>query len=142
MKFRSLIRKPVPGNEDTWIQEPTGGIMSSFAAKLQEFPKLPGDNDRIDSVLFSGARILVCLFEGKTLSLAKFVNYLNAENPELWPVSVLESDRSRQILDALETPYFVRVVEWFVDQLPAGEFNELQDQVREVWPDLAPKGNE
>lgn len=145
MKFRSLNRKPVEGNPNTWIQEPSAGLLSSFSTKLSEFPRLPGEGDRISTVLFTGGRILCCLFDGeespKTLSLASIANDLHSRNPEEWPVKLLETDTARQVLDALDTTYFVRIIEWFIDQLPAGEFAGLQDAIREVWPELEKKGN-
>ena len=139
MKFRALNRVPVEGNEDTFIQEPNAGLMSAFVSKLTDFPRLPGDGDRIDTVLFSGARILLCLFENQRIYLASLVNYLNSQDATLWPITVLETDSARQVLDALETPYFARVVEWFTEQLPAGEFSSLNKSVRTVWPELDDK---
>lgn len=146
MKFRALKRKPVEENGTSWVQEPSAGLLSSFGTKVSEFPRLPGDGDRVSTVLFSGGRILSCLFEGdgegpKNLALASLINNLHAENPTEWPITVLETDSPRQILDALETNYFVRVVDWFIDQLPAGEFTNLLELVREVWPEQDKKGN-
>lgn len=146
MKFRALKRKRVEENGTSWVQEPSAGLLSSFGTKVSEFPRLPGDGDRVSTVLFSGGRILSCLFEGdgegpKTLALASLVNNLHDENPAEWPITVLDIDSPRQILDALETSYFVRVVDWFIDQLPAGEFTALLELVREVWPEQDKKGN-
>lgn len=143
MKFRALNRVPVEGNEDTFIQEPNAGLMSAYLYKLNDFPRLPGEGDRIDTVLFSGSRILLCLFENQRIYLGSLVNHLNAEDSVAWPITVLETDSARQVLEALETPYFVRVVEWFIEQLPAGELANLTKSVRRVWPDQDEKsGNE
>ena len=147
MQFRSLKRKPVHDNKRSWIQEPSAGLLSSFSTKLADFPRLPGDEDRVSTMLFLGGRVLCCLFEGdesgpKSLALPNFINNLHADNPEAWPVQVLQSDSPRQILDAIDTAYFVRIIDWFIDQVPAGEFNVLQDLVRDVWPELEKKGND
>lgn len=136
MKFPPLKREPVSEdpNETSYLLEPSAGVMSSFINRMSNFPRVEGAEDRISTSHFSGFRVLICLHEDGKPFFSNLVNSLNEENPAQWPLSVLETDSIRQVLDALEPDYIVRVVEYFMDKAPATEFQRLNLLVSNVWP--------
>ena len=136
MKFAALKREPVSQdpNETSYLLEPSAGVMASFINRMSNFPRVEGTEDRISTSHFSGFRVLICLHEDGKSFFTNLVNHLNEEDPIQWPLRVIESDSTRQVLDALESEYIVRVVDYFMDKTPATEFQRLNLLVANVWP--------
>ena len=81
--------------------EPSAGLTTDFITRLNEFPKKQDGNP--DSRYFIVLRMLLCLYDAEGHAfLAQYVNSLNGESAEAWPITVLEGDTPRQVLDALD----------------------------------------
>ena len=78
--------------------------------------------------------MLICLFDDGKPFLPKLINDLNQTDASAWPITVLESDSIRQVIDALEASYLARVVDYFIDAISVGQMEEINTLLREkVW---------
>lgn len=138
MKFAPLKRKPVSEepNETGYLLEPSAGLMSAFVDKLSAFPKIDKEGEQVSIGHFTALRILICLHEDGKAFLPNLINSLNEESPNEWPVTVMESDSIRQILEALEVSYLIRVVDHFMDKISSPEYRRLNHLIGDVWPNI------
>ena len=114
--------------------EPSAGLTTDFITRLNEFPKKQDGNP--DSRYFIVLRMLLCLYDAEGHAfLAQYINSLNGESAEAWPITVLEGDTPRQVLDALDNSYLQKLCDAFVDSVTTGQFEEINEQIRlHIWP--------
>lgn len=134
MLLKPLKREVVPSSPTSELVEPSTGAATAFIRKLNEFPK--NEKGEVDAHYFSGLRVLICLHENGSSFLPQLINSLNDTNPETWDLRVLEGEAVRSTLDALDPAYLARVVDYFLDNLPATQMEELVVIIRTIiWPD-------
>ena len=132
MLLQPLRRAAIPSSSSSELVEPSTGAATAFIQKLREFPG--ATEDSVQPHYFSGLRVLICLFDDGKPFLPKLINDLNQTDPNSWPVTVLESDSLRQILDAVEGSYLARIVDYFIDAISVGQMEEINTLLREkVW---------
>lgn len=142
MLIKPLKRVAVTHNEGVFLLEPSAGLATTFVQKLNEFPKLEGDDDKIDARYFSGFRTLICLEEDGRPFLPQLINHLNETSPDHWPITVLTTDPLRAVIDALDVSYLIRVIDYYLDALPVSTFEEFNHIIRtELWKDKEPAKN-
>lgn len=140
MLLKPLKRVSLPESSTAELVEPSAGTATAFIAKLNEFPKI--DEDRIEAKYFAGLRALICLYDNGKPFLPQLVNTLHEQSPDQWGNKVLEDESVRQTLDALEASYLQRVIDYFLDNITAGQLEEITSLIRtQVWPDRDKVGN-
>ena len=132
MLLKPLKRATLPSSISSELVEPSAGTATAFIAKLREFP---GSSDTdVQPHYFSGLRVLICLFEDNKPFLPQLINHLHQENPDKWPLTVLEDVSVRQTLDDLDAAYLARVVDYFLDVISTEQMTEINAILREhVW---------
>jgi hypothetical protein len=132
MLLQPLRRAALPSSASSELVEPSTGTATAFIQKLREFPG--ATEDSVTPHYFSGLRVLICLFDDGKPFLPKLINDLNQTDASAWPITVLESDSIRQVIDALEASYLARVVDYFIDAISVGQMEEINTLLREkVW---------
>lgn len=138
MLLKPLKRCPIPSSTTAELVEPSAGTASAFILKFQEFPKKDDGNPHGHQ--FVALRALICLHDNGKPFLQQLVNSLHEQNPSAWPVTVLETESIRCTLDALDTEYLVRLIDYFIDNITASQLEQINDLIRdEVWPDKVDK---
>lgn len=78
----------------------------------------------------------MCLYDDGRPFMGTFINDLHETNPELWNISVSEHDSPRQVLDAVDCSYLIRVLDAFLDVMTVTQMEDLNVLIREkVWID-------
>lgn len=140
MLLKPLKREVVPSSPSSELVEPSTGAATAFIRKLQEFPK--NEKGDTDAHYFSGLRVLICLHENGSSFLPQLINSLHDANPAVWELRVLEGESIRNTLDAVDAAYLARVVDYFLDNLPATQMEEVNTIIREViWPERSAAKN-
>lgn len=134
MLLKPLKRETLESSPSTEVVEPATGTSTAFIRKLQEFPKVGPDADRVESHYFAGLRVLICLYDHGKPFLPQLVNSLNESDPVLWPTTVMGDESIRSTLDALDAAYLIRVIDHFIDVLPTSQMEEINNVIRtKVW---------
>lgn len=132
MLLQPLRRVAIPSSSSSELVEPSTGAATAFLHKLREFPG--ATEDSVAPHYFSGLRVLICLFDDGKPFLPKLINDLNQTDSNSWPITVLESDSLRQVLEAVEGSYLARIVDYFIDAISVGQMEEVNTLLREkVW---------
>lgn len=141
MLFSPLRRVTVPFSSSSEIVEPSMAVVTTFYGCVKSLPKIDNDADKVSFLHFNALRALVCLYDNGKPFIGQLVNSLNEQNPEQWPVKVMEDDSIRQIIDALEGAYLNRVIEHFMETVSHSQSETLLNLVREVWTETATAKN-
>jgi hypothetical protein len=133
MIFAPLKRVPVSFSSSSEIVEPSMAVITAFYGCVKNLPKIDNDADKVSYPHFNALRKLVCLYDNGKPFLAQLVNSLNEGNAILWPVTVLETDSLRQVLEALDPAYLNRIIEHFMETVSFTQSEALLELVRSVW---------
>lgn len=133
MLFAPLKRVAVSFSPSSEIVEPSMAVITAFYNAVKNLPKIDDDAEKVSYLHFNALRTLICLYDNGKPFIGQLVNSLNEANAAIWPVSVLESDSIRQILDALEPAYLNKLIEHFMETVSFQQSEILLSLLREVW---------
>lgn len=133
MLFAPLKRVAVPFSPSSEIVEPSMAVITAFYNAVKNLPKIDDDAEKVSYLHFNALRTLICLYDNGKPFIGQLVNSLHEADAATWPVSVLEADSIRQILDALEPSYLNKVIEHFMETVSFQQSETLLSLLREVW---------